>query len=423
MEINAEFPEKLEFLFKPSRYKVAYGGRGSAKSWSFARALLLIGLSEKKRILCAREIQRSIKDSVHKLLKDQIELLGLGKKYTALETEIRGTNGTEIAFCGLGNLTTETIKSYEGFDICWVEEAQTLTDRSWVILIPTIRKDGSEIWASYNPQLETDPTHQRMVINPPPDCTSVKINYTDNPWFNDVMDKERLHCKETDPKGYLNIWEGECRPAVEGAIYYDEILAASNDGRICNVPYDPLLNVHVIIDLGFGDAMSIGMVQKHASEIRLIDYIEDSQKKLEDYSIMLKDRNYNWGKLWLPHDGFSKGVKTGKSSAEIMEKFGWDVPSRQEIVEMSVEEGIKAVRTVFSRFYIDQTKCSRLIECCKRYRRHINRSTQAAGRPEHDEFSHGADMLRYLSVNIDKMTNGKAKVFKYSPPSCSQFAL
>ena len=129
-KIKPEFPEKLSFLFKPKRYKVARGGRGSAKSWSFAMALLLLGVNRKLRILCAREVQLSIKQSVHKLLKDQISLLGLSEYYEILENEIRCKNGTEFNFTGLSTLTVDTIKSFEGVDICWVEEGQAISPRS-----------------------------------------------------------------------------------------------------------------------------------------------------------------------------------------------------------------------------------------------------------------------------------------------------
>jgi phage terminase large subunit len=241
MEINAQFPEKLRILFWKARYKIARGGRGSGKSWSFARALLIMGVQKKIRVLCAREVQLSIKQSVHKLLKDQIEIMGLQSHYKVFETEIRGINGTEFAFTGLSNLTIDTIKSFEGIDICWVEEGQAVSKRSWEILIPTIRKDKSEIWVSYNPDLDTDDTHQRFTTKPPPDCLNVEVNWRDNPWFSDVLEQERLHCLKYDPDGYDNIWEGKCRPAVEGAIYFKQIQEAELNGRIKTVPHDKML--------------------------------------------------------------------------------------------------------------------------------------------------------------------------------------
>lgn len=424
MKIAADFPQKLQFLFAPSRYKVVRGGRGGVKSWTFARALLLKGIANKLRILCVREVQLSIKQSVHKLLRDQVELLEIGARYTVLETEIRGKNGTEFTFIGLSNLTAETIKSFEGYDIVWVEEGQNISKRSWDILIPTIRKDGSEIWVSFNPDLETDETYQRFVVNPPPDCISIEVNWRDNPWFPSVLEKERLYCQKYNPDDYDNIWEGKCKPAVEGAIYFKQIQEAEAQGRICNIPYDPMLKVHVIMDLGWEDSLAAGLVQKSVSEVRLIEYLEANHTSLDLFSAELRQRRHNWGSLILPHDGFSKQLNAkGKSTQDILKAMGWKVPDRDKIVELSIEEGIRTTRMVFPRIYFDKTKCAalqspepseafyhtershRLLECIKRYRRHINKSTDAAGKPVKDPNAHGADMLRYLAINIDKLTN------------------
>lgn len=400
--MQADFPEKLGFLFEPHRYKGARGGRGSGKSWGFARALLIIGRAKKMRFLCAREVQKSIKQSVHKLLTDQIHALGLGEFYQILETEIRGANGTEFSFTGLATHTVDSIKSYEGCDICWVEEAQFVSKRSWDVLIPTIRKPGSEIWFTFNPELETDETFQRFVVTPPPDCVVVEMNYNDNPWFPDELEAERLHCKEADPKGYDNIWEGKCKPAVAGAIYYDEVQKAEEEGRVCHVPYDPLKKVHVIFDLGWNDAMSISLVQRSASAIGVIENIEDSHKTLDYYSNLLKSKRYNWGRVWLPHDGRHKDYKSGKSAEDIMKALGWEVSITPN---MSIEDGIRLTRVTFPRFYFDKTKAERLVQCAKRYRRSINQQTNEPGAPLHDEWSHGADNLRYIAINAEQMTN------------------
>ena len=251
---------------------------------------MIKGAQTPLRILCAREVQKSIKQSVHKLLSDQIHTLGLSYFYEILETEIRGKNGTEFSFCGLAQHTVDTIKSYEGCDICWVEEGQAVSKRSWDVLIPTIRKPGSEIWLTFNPELETDDTYQRFVVNMPDDAEMVKVNYCDNPWFPDVLERERQHCKLTDPKITRTSGRANAKPAVEGAIYYDEVQAVEVQRRICNVPYDPLMKVHVIFDLGWNDAMAISLVQRSSSEIRVIEYIEDSHKPLDYYSSLLKNK-------------------------------------------------------------------------------------------------------------------------------------
>jgi phage terminase large subunit len=402
-EIEARFPPKLEFLFKPARYKVAYGGRGGTKSWGFARALLIQAYDQKHRVLCAREIQKSIRDSVHKLLSDQIEALGLAWFYEITQTSIRGRNGSEFIFSGLADQTAGSIKSFEGVTRCWVEEAQNVSKRSWGILIPTIRAPGSEIWVSFNPELDTDDTYQRFVLNPPPDSVVAKLTYADNPWFPPELEAERLHCQATTPEDYRNIWEGECRAAVEGAIYAHEVVKIHDEGRLQNVPYDPALKVHVVCDLGFNDSMSLILVQRNMSELRLIEYIEDSHKTLDYYSATLKDKRLNWGKLWLPHDAKHKTLAAGgKSTADIMRGLGWDLG---EVRDVGVELGIKKARMALARSYFDKTKTVRLMECLKRYRRGIPATTGEPGAPVHDEFSHGADAYRYLAVVADELKN------------------
>ena len=405
MQIEARFPPKLECLFKASRYKFLRGGRGSAKSWSVARALLIQAAGSPHRVLCTREIQKSIKQSVHQLLRDQVEALGLSEFFQILEHEIRGLNGSRFYFSGLSDMTADTIKSFEGCTRVWVEEGQTITRRSWRILAPTIRAPGSEIWVTYNPELETDETHQMAVVNPPPDTISVLVNHSDNPWFPVVLEAERRHAEATmKPEEYGHVWEGRCKPAVEGAIYFDEVAKAEAEGRFCRVPYDPLLKVHTIWDLGWNDAMSIILAQRLASEIRIIDYIEDSHRTLPSYIEELNGTPRNWGDDWLPHDGFATRHQTGKSDEQVLKALGRSVI---QTPNMEVEQGIRQARLVFPRIYFNTESqgVKRLIECLKRYRRNVSRTTGEAGAPLHDEFSHGADAFRYLAINADKLTN------------------
>ncbi|WP_390483397.1 PBSX family phage terminase large subunit [Pseudomonas guariconensis] len=216
--INLEFAPKFAALFKPKRYKVFHGGRGGAKSWEIARALILISSSRKVRILCAREVQNTIKDSVHKLLKDQIEALGLLPWFTITDNSIKSSVGSEFIFKGL-RYDVQGVKSTEGVDICWVEEAQTVTAASWDVLSPTIRKDGSEIWISFNPNEEEDPTYQRFVANPPDDSVVVEVNYCDNPWFPEVLRKEMEYCKRVDYDAYEHIWLGKPKKISAAVIF------------------------------------------------------------------------------------------------------------------------------------------------------------------------------------------------------------
>ncbi len=401
VNVDVKLPPKAEFLFRPMRYKVLYGGRGSGKSHSIAKVLLMLGVEYRLRILCTREVQKSIKDSVHKLLKDQIQELKLGGEYQVLDTEIRGRNGTEFLFTGLADHTAESIKSFEGCDICWVEEARSVSKNSWDILIPTIRKDDSEIWISFNPELDTDETYVRFVVNPPPNTHVEFMNLTDNPWFPKVLEDERLHCQIVDPDSYPTIWEGKCRAAVIGAIYAKQVELAVKEGRITRVPYNPLLKVHTIWDLGWNDSMFISLVQRNRSELAVIETIEDSHRKMDDYVAELQKKNLNWGYDWLPHDGFHKEYRTGKSAEDILKAFG---RKPKPIPNIGLEDGIKIARNAFGQMVFDKEKAARLVECLKRYKRHIPKHGEPSS-PVHDEYSHGADNFRYLALVAEQLTN------------------
>jgi phage terminase large subunit len=408
--LEITLPRKAQQTLLPkARFKVLYGGRDGAKSWSIARMLLARGMAKPERILCVREVQKSIADSVHQLLSDQIKALGLEDFYKIQKNYIEGANGTVFAFRGLSNETALSLKSFERPTICWVEEAQAITKRSWSILEPTIRADGSEIWCSFNPQLDSDFIYQQFVVNPPPDSIVTKINWDDNPWRSKVLDARREQMRSTDPAEYAHVYGGECRPAVEGAIYYNEVTALKASGRLTNVPYDPMLRVHVVCDLGFNDYMSLLLVQRLASEIRVIRYIEDRQRYIPSYHQELQDLKLNYGKLYLPHDGKAKHV-TGASAEEQFRALGWDV----EIVpSVDIEQGIRKAREVFPRVYIDKTQASELVSRLGRYRRRVNSEGQAST-PLHDDESHGADGFRYLSLVADQLSND-AREMNFDP--------
>src|SRR4030067_630204 len=214
-------PDKLKMLSEPHRYKIMYGGRGGAKSHSVAKALLVLGANQVHRILCAREVQNSIKQSVHTLLSDQVKLMGLSGFYQILNNEIRGINGTTINYTGLWGHSVESLKSFEGITICWLEEGQTSSKRSLDILPPTIRMPDSEIWITMNPELDEDEAYKRFVLNPPSSAILVAMNWRDNPWFPDVLREEMEECKKRSEDEYLHIWEGHTRQVLEGAIFAD----------------------------------------------------------------------------------------------------------------------------------------------------------------------------------------------------------
>jgi len=209
-----------QFLYEPARYKIGYGGRGAGKSWEFARALIRLADSAHVRILCAREYQTSINDSVYRLLIDQIHEMELQDRFHITNNSIASNiNDSLFLFKGLRRNIWE-IKSTEGVDICWVEEGQMVSNESWSILIPTIRKSGSEIWVSFNTGEEEDPTYQRFVINTPPDSIVKKINYDQNPFFEQTeLKAEMEYLKQCDYEAYLHVWEGEPKKISEAVIF------------------------------------------------------------------------------------------------------------------------------------------------------------------------------------------------------------
>lgn len=210
---------KLRVLTKPSRYKVLYGGRGGAKSWGVATMLVLLAASRKMRILCTREIQVSIRDSVHRLLGDTINRLGLGGHFIVTRDEITCIEtGSEFIFKGLKHGIGGT-RSTEGIDICWVEEAQTVSDDSWTVLIPTIRRDDSEIWITLNPIDEDDATYRRFVTTQRADVLAVEINYHDNRHLPKVLLDEAEYAKRTDYDAYAHVWLGKPRKISNAVIF------------------------------------------------------------------------------------------------------------------------------------------------------------------------------------------------------------
>lgn len=213
-----KIPKKFKFLFRPLRYKISYGGRGAAKSESYAIALLLAGIQNKERILCCREFQASIKDSVKSLLDRKIDEMNLSSFYSSIRDSIRGRNGTEFIFAGIKQNASK-IKSTDNVTKCWVEEGQTISQDSLDILIPTIRAENSEIWVSMNTGTEDDPMYSYFIKNEVPDSVVKKVNYYDNPFFPEVLRREMEYCKQHDYDKYLHVWEGECVSITDACVF------------------------------------------------------------------------------------------------------------------------------------------------------------------------------------------------------------
>lgn len=395
--VNATFPAAFQCLFRPARYKVLYGGRAGGKSWAVARALLLKGLNTPIRVLCAREYQNSIKDSVHKVLSDQIESMGLGAFYEIQQANIKGPNGTEFSFEGIKH-NVARVKSYEGIDICWVEEANLISKNSWEVLIPTIRKPDSEIWITFNPELDTDETYVRFIKNTPVGAVTQYVSWRDNPFFPQVLLAEMEELKARDKDAYLNIWEGHCRQVLDGAVYADELRDSQAEGRILKVPYDHTKPVYTFWDLGFSDYTSIWFAQIVGYDYRIIDYYQNNLKKIDHYLTILQERGYIYDADWLPHDAKAKSLGTGMSIEELLRAKGRKV---RITPRLSLTDGINAARTIFANCYFDMEKCAEGIQCLRHYRYDTEPGTNTLSKtPLHDWASHGADAFRYLAIGL-----------------------
>jgi len=382
-----QIPEAFEELFVKGVDKVYWGGRGGAKSWAVVDAALIRGQMEKLRFMCGREIQNSIEDSIYQLLVDRIDAHDLRSFYTVQKTRIIGRNGTTFVFKGLRH-NPDGMKSFEGIDICIVEEAQRVSADSWSKLIPTVRKDGSEIWVVFNPSTEDDPTYQEWVVHPPAGTIVKKVSYRDNPFESEKLKQRRLHLKATDPEAYDFIYEGNFNNKVIGAYFAEQMNTAEKEGRICNVPYEPTLPVYTSWDLGMNDELDIWFFQIVGKEVRAIDFFASSDHGLDFYAKILKERPYAYEEHLLPHDVEVRELSDGKTRKETLEGLGIK-PVRTVSRVPNQAEGIQAVRAFLPRVWIEKTKCADGVKALKNYHREWDDKRQVfIEYPAHDWASH-----------------------------------
>lgn len=408
--LDVKMPTAFQALFKPYRYKCFYGGRGGGKSWQIAIALILLAREKRERILCAREVQNSIKDSVKRLLDDVISRLGLTSEFISTDTEIRhpGT-GSLFLFSGL-RVSPERLKSFEGVTRAWVEEAETVTERSLDLLFPTIRTSGSEIWFSFNPDRMQSPVYQRFVMQTPPPGSYVrKVNFDENPWFPEVLRAEMEYCKKTDPDKYDHIWLGNPIIVAKGSYYAKLLQIAKDEQRLSTVIYEPTLMVHTAWDLGVADSTSIWFFQHSpAGEYRIIDHYSASGEGLGHYVEVLKGKPYHYDRHIAPHDIAVRELGSGKSRIETAAGMGINFSIAPNI---GVSEGIHAVRSILPKCYFDAEKCRYGLESLWSYQREWNEQrSEFKDNPLHDWTSHDADAFRILAVGFQppvKLTDFK----------------
>lgn len=400
-----ELPVAFEGLFRPNRYKAFFGGRGSAKSHSVAAALLARAAESPHKVLCARELQKSIKESSKALLDAKINELGLSSFFTSLETEIRGKNGSQFIFSGLKS-NPESIKSTEGITLAWIEEANKVSRKSLDLLIPTVRAPASEIWFTWNPVNEFDPVELMFRgENVPPSSLVKRVSWRDNPYFPHVLRDEMEYLRKTDPLKAAHVWDGEYEQVVEGAYYAAALAEMASNGRIGRVDYEPRNDVITGWDFGMGDATCIWFAQVVGSEIRLIDYYYNDSQPLTHYIQVVKDKPYSYGLHYLPHDAGNRqlGHTAGKSYSQQLSDAGMDnvVLGRTG----DVRSDIDFVMSWLPKVWIDVDKCADGLRGLRAYRRNYDPDRRIVIGPYHDWASNHADALRSLAMAL--MYGGK----------------
>jgi len=369
----------------PARYKVWYGGRGGSKSWNVARLLLALSYVKPLRILCAREFQNSIADSVYRLLKDQIELLGFTAYFKLTETSIKSVCGSEFLFKGLQRNIHE-IKSLEGVDICWVEEAQRVSADNWDILIPTIRKEGSEIWLTFNPNDAHDPTYQRFVLNPPPGSLVQKVSYQDNPWFPDTLEQERLYCRAHDMDAYRHVWEGEPRSHSAAEVFQGK-------WRVDRFEAPPDARFYYGADWGFSVDPTVLVRCFIANQTLFIDY-EAWGVGVEIDETPALFRSVPGSGQWS-----IKADSARPETISALRRAGFNITAARKWPGC-VEDGIAAIRS-FKQIVIHE-RCKHTLDEMKLYRYKTDRITGDVLPILAPGNDHGIDALRYALDGVIK---------------------
>ena len=397
------FSKDSEFrhLLTPADFKVYYGGRGGAKSWAIAEALVRIADSAKVLVLCARELQNSMSDSVHRLLVSQIDRLGMTSRFYITQTSIKSLRtNAEFIFKGLKHNATE-IKSTEGVDICWVEEAQMVSEDSWAVLLPTIRKEGAEVWVSFNPGEESDATFQRFVVSPPPRSIVKKVSWRDNPYFSENLNRQRLHMLERDPEAYDWVWEGMPRKISEAAIFGRRIEIASFEAP-------PNTRFFYGADWGFANDPTALVRSYIQDECLFIDYeafgigveLDDLWKLFAGKTGATPDQMANWKPnddvkypgVPLSRDWPIKADSARPETISFMRRQGFNIEAAAKWPG-SVEDGVEHLKG-FKKIYIHQ-RCENMRQEARLYSYKVDKQSGDVLPIIVDKHNHGWDAVRY----------------------------
>jgi phage terminase large subunit len=380
------------------------------------------------RSVCIREVQKTLKESAKRLLEDKIREYKLESQgFRILHDRIETPGGGLIIFIGMSDHTAESIKSLEGFDRAWVEEAQTLSKRSLQLLRPTIRKEGSEIWASWNPSRKVDAIDELLRGDKiPSNASVVKANWSHNPWFPKELDQERKDDLEQYPDSYDHVWEGGYIAVQDGAYYSKAIAIARKERRIGIVPRDPLMSVYAFWDIGGtgakADACSIWMVQFIGKEIRAIDYYEAVGQELSEHVYWMRENGYEQAECYLPHDGVNNDKVFRVSYQSELKKAGFKVHVIPNAGTGAANQRIEGVRRIFPRVYMDEKKCEAGLDALGWYHENKDEARGVGLGPKHDWSSHAADAFGEMALESERLTKHrenrkpqKKKVYSTTP--------
>jgi phage terminase large subunit len=395
-------------LLEPSRYKAAWGGRGSGKSHFFAEKLIEDHMLERGlRSVCIREVQKSLKESAKRLIEDKIAKFGLGEAdgFKVFREVVETPGDGLITFQGMQDHTAESIKSLEGFGRAWVEEAQTLSNRSMTLLRPTIRADQSELWFSWNPRRKTDPVDAMFRgDDAPTGSVVIRANWDSNPWFPAVLEQERQDCLKNQPDQYDHIWEGGYATVLEGAYFAQALATAKTEGRIGNVGADPLFRKRAFCDLGGtgarADAFTIWIVQFIGKEIRVLDYYEAQGQPLAAHVHWLTESGHTPANtdIWLPHDGTTQDRVFDASFESGFRTAGYSVTTVPNQGRGAARLRIEAALRHFPRIWFNAGRTEAGRDALGWYHEKRDDERNVGLGPEHDWSSHAADAFGMMCV-------------------------
>ncbi len=399
--LRFETPRVFAPFLEPHRYKGARGGRGSGKSHFFAEALIEDCLRfPGTRAVSIREVQKTLKDSSKRLIEDKLRDFGLGERdgFKIFNDAIETPGDGIITFQGMQDSNAESIKSLEGFNRAWVEEAQTLSTRSLALLRPTIRAQGSELWFSWNPRRKTDSVDAMFMASQlPTDAVLVTANWRDNPKFPAVLEQERQDCLRLTPEQYYHIWEGGYATILEGAYFAKPLAEARGAGRIGKVSPDPLLTVRIFCDIGGtgarADAFVMWAMQFVGQEIRVLNYYEVVGQPLATHLDWLRSQGYSPEKaqIWLPHDGTTQDKVYAVSYESALKDAGYTVTVVPNQGRGAAASRIESARRRFPSCWFNESTTQAGIEALGWYHEKKDETRNIGLGPDHDWSSHGAD--------------------------------